>query len=70
MILNKWFWKGTKFFFLKAYLKFSPQGPSHYWGQSSSCFYIFFIGKWGPTWAPAKVIKTLETVFYEIIKWI
>lgn len=52
------------FFFLKAYLKLSPQGSGHYWRESNSCFHIFFIGKWGPTWAPAKVMKILETALY------
>lgn len=52
------------FLFLKAYLKLSPQGPGHYWSQPSSCFHIFFIGKWGSTWAPAKILTILEAVFY------
>lgn len=28
-------------------MKVSSHGPGHYWGQSSSCFHIFFICKWG-----------------------
>ena len=51
--------------FIKAYLKFSLQGPGHYWGQPSSSFQIFFISKRGSTWAPAKVMKILGAVFYD-----
>jgi hypothetical protein len=52
------------FFPLKDYLKLSPQGPGHYWGQSSSCIHVFFISKRCSTWAPTKVLKILEAVFY------
>ena len=56
--------KRNQMLFIKAYVEFSLQGLGHHRGQPSSCFHIFFISKWGSTWAPAKVMKRLGAVFY------
>lgn len=45
-------WQSLSWASRVSQLKLSLQGLGHYWGQPSSCFHIFFIGKWGSTWAP------------------